>query len=275
MTNKLSIASCNISGLNDATKRKSVFTWLRSQNYDIVMLQETHCHLKRDEYRWSREWDGQSLWSRGTNRSRGVAVLFNRRCRYDVRNVKIDGNGRYIYFDLHIEDSTYKMVNIYAPNDNYERVKFIANINNWLDPNIDTLIGGDFNCALNSVIDRSNCVNSEDIGKIDVQHLIQQHNLVDVWRRRFPYKRAYSWQRGNKASRIDYWLVSTCLDSQIEHVGYRQCAMSDHKLVELTMRTSDTPHGCGIWKMNIQVIQSKLFKDCFTNFWKKIANEKR
>ena len=89
---------------------------------------------------------GQSLLSRGTNRSRGVAILFNRRYKYDIRNTKIDSNGRYICVDFHIEESKYNLINIYAPNDNYERVKFIANMNNWLDPNTDTLIGGDFNC---------------------------------------------------------------------------------------------------------------------------------
>ena len=223
------------------------------------MLQETHCHLKRDEYRWSREWDGQSLWSRGTNRSRGVAILFIRRYKYDIRNAKIDSNGRYIRVDLHIEESKYNLINMYAPNDNYERVKFIANMNNWLDPNTDTLIGGDFNCALNSNLDRFNCVSSGDMGKVDIQQLMQQHNLEDVWRKRFPDKKEYSWQRGNKASRIDYWLISTSLDSQIEYVGYQQCAMSDHKLVEMSMRTSETAHGMGFWKMNSNVIQSKLF----------------
>ena len=142
MANKLSTATCNISGLNGITKRKAVFTWVRAQQYDIVMLQETHCHLKRDEYRWSREWDGQSVWSRGANRSRGVAILFNRRYRYHISNIQIDSNGRYIHLELNIDDSKYKLINIYAPNYEYERVKFIANINYWINPNLETIIGG-------------------------------------------------------------------------------------------------------------------------------------
>ena len=140
-------------------------------------------------------------------------------------------------------------------------------MNNWLDTNSDTLIG-DFNCALNSNLNRFNCVSSGDIGKVDIQQLMQQHNLEDVWRNRFPDKKEYSWQRGSKASRIDYWLISTSLDSQIEYVGYRQCAMSDHKLVEMSMRTSETAHGMGFWKMNSDEMQLKLFHDCFTNSWK-------
>ena len=44
--------------------------------------------------------------------------------------------------------------------------------------------------------------------------------------------------------------------------------MSDHNIVELTMRISETEHGMGTWEMNLKVIQSKLFKDCFCNIWK-------
>ena len=71
-------------------------------------------------------------------------------------------------------------------------------MNNWLDPNTDTLIGGDFNCAFHSNLDRFNCVSSGDMGKVDIQQLMQQHNLEDVRRKRFPDKKEYSWQRGSK-----------------------------------------------------------------------------
>ena len=74
------------------------------------MLQETHCYLKRDELRWSREWDGQSLWSWATNLTRGVAILFNQKYKYDIINTKIDSNGRYICLDLHIEESKYNLI---------------------------------------------------------------------------------------------------------------------------------------------------------------------
>ena len=61
-------------------------------------------------------------------------------------------------------------------------------MNNWLDPNTDTLIG-DFNCALNSNLNRFNCASSGDIGKVDIQQLKQQHNLEDVWRKDFQIKK--------------------------------------------------------------------------------------
>ena len=38
------------------------------------------------------------------------------------------------------------------------------NINNWIDPNLETIIGGAFNCAINAELDRKTCSNSRDIG---------------------------------------------------------------------------------------------------------------
>ena len=39
----LTIASLNVRGLRDNTKRREVFNWLRKKNYSAYMLQEVHC----------------------------------------------------------------------------------------------------------------------------------------------------------------------------------------------------------------------------------------
>ena len=40
----------------------------------------------------------------------------------NIVNVVVDPNGRYIYFELVPGDITYTLVNIYAPNNDYETV---------------------------------------------------------------------------------------------------------------------------------------------------------
>ncbi len=267
MSNQLSIATINISGMREDVKRKAVITYLREHNFDIIFLQETHCHLNSERKKWSLEWDGKSLWSLGTNKSRGVAVLFNRKIDFDVRNEIIDYNGRYIVFDLHFESKKYKMINIYAPNNEYERVRFVNNMTKWLDPELETIIAGDFNCTLNSEMDRLNCVGSRDVGQIDIKNIIKEYDLEDIWRRRNPDKKAYSWRRGKKASRIDYFLISNSLDNQIDNVKYKICPFSDHSMVNMKMRISETEHGKGIWKMNAKILESELFRKSFINLW--------
>lgn len=272
--NSLNVVSCNISGLKDDTKRKAVWTYLRENNFDIVFLQETHCHLKKDEKKWALEWDGQSLWSRGTNRSRGVSVLFNRRYRYDIRNESIDYSGRYIVFDLCINDKRLRFINIYSPNNEYDRVCFINSLSKWIEPEIETIIAGDYNCVLDSKLDRMNCCGSKDVGQIDIMNMMNTFNLEDVWRRRNPQERLFSWRRGNKASRIDYFLISNVLDNNVDYVNYDTCPFSDHSYVKLQLRLNDTDCGKGAWKMNVNTIQSDLFKKCFINMWTEWQSKK-
>ena len=276
MSNSINVVTCNISGLKDKKKRQAVFYWLKEKDYDIIFLQETHCHSKQEVHRWSQEWNGQCIWSKGTNRSKGVAVLFNSKYKYDVTNESIDNNGRYIVFNLVVGENKYRFINVYTPNSEYERVKFINEINNWIDPEIETLIAGDFNCTFDSKLDRKNCIGSRDIGQIDLKNLLHNQNLDDVWRRRFPQKRVFSWSRGNKASRIDFWLVSKSLNDQVKTIEYSSCVFSDHKIVRLEFRTSETQRGRGIWKMNSSVIESELFNSSFPklwNVWKKEKNK--
>ena len=263
----LTFGSINISGLKDDKKRAAVFSWLRSLNLDVIFLQETHCHMRNDDKTWSREWGAQCFWSKGTNRSRGVAILFNPNRRYNVDDIIIDTNGRYIYCNVTDNDNIFKIINVYAPNDEFERVRFFNNINSWINSEEEILIGGDFNCVLNSVIDRKNCTGSRDLGQIDLNYLMSNHDLEDVWRRRFPNKLQFSWNRGNKFSRIDYWLVSKSIDNQIENVTYIPCVFSDHSLIKMEVKTSTVTRGPGYWKLNCLVLESELFQKTFKSMW--------
>ena len=264
---RLRLATCNISGLRNDKKRRAVFEWLRTCNYDVIFMQETHCHLKQDEKRWGLEWDGQSIWSRGTSKSRGVCVLFNKSYKFEYKNVVFDPNGRYIVFDLHEGDVQFRMINIYAPNDCSERIAFMSKMQDYLVVEHENVIAGDFNCTLNSELDRKNCIASTDIGKLEILSFMSKYDLEDVWRRRNPSKMMFSWKRMQKESRIDYWLISKSLDNQVNAVNYKTCVFSDHNLVELELRTSDLKRGPGIWKMNVSVIKSKLFQDAFHDWW--------
>lgn len=265
---RLSLATCNVNGLKNDKKRKAFFTLFRSSNYDIIFLQETHCHLRQEQTKWGMEWDGQSIWSMGSNKSRGVTVLFNRNYNFCFENVIIDMNGRYIVFDLSVADKKYRLINIYAPNVPNERINFFNMIEKYLVMEYESLIAGDFNCTLNPEVDRVNCIGVSDIGNREIGNIIESYDLEDVYRRRFPEKKLFSWCRGTKASRIDYWLISKSLDNQVDNIDYKVCPLSDHGLVELKFRTTETKHGKGIWRMNLNIVTSPLFKKSFQSLWK-------
>ena len=80
MAASFTTGTLNVNGLLDSKNRNSLFCWLKSGKTNVIFLQETHCHSPEIVEKFKREWgrDSESLWSLGTNHSRGVAVLFNR-----------------------------------------------------------------------------------------------------------------------------------------------------------------------------------------------------
>jgi len=73
----LTIASLNARGLRDNTKRREMFTWLRA----------------------------------------GVCILFNNNFNFQIENVFIDPQGRFIICDIKTNETSLTLANIYAPNE--------------------------------------------------------------------------------------------------------------------------------------------------------------
>ena len=138
-----------------------------------------------------------------------------------------------------INNVTYRLINIYAPNGEYDRVCFLNKLNDWISQEFENIIGGDFNFTLNSDIDRENCINSSDVGQIDLKKIMSEHDLEDIFRRRYPAEKEFSWRCGEKRSRLDYWLISTSLDNQVVEVNHMTCPFTDHSFVKMSLRTSN------------------------------------
>ena len=152
-------------------------------------------------------------------------------------------------------------------------------MNEWMDVDddeyIETVIGGDFNCVMNNELDRLNCRDGIDIGQIDLKYFMNTFELEDIWRRRNPNRKEYSWMGRGKKSRIDYWIISSSLDNQVDKVRYETAPFSDHSIVYLQLRTAETLHNKGLWKMNVSIIQTKLFQAAFKKMWEQWKQKKQ
>ena len=71
----LSICSVNVNGPNDKKKRLSIFSWMTAKQFDIILLQKTHCSNISDSKVWSKDWEGLSYWSNFKSASQGVAIF--------------------------------------------------------------------------------------------------------------------------------------------------------------------------------------------------------
>ena len=241
----LKLISINVNGMRDNKKRSVIFNWLKEKNFDICLVQESHCATQDDVNTWSKEWKGKSYWSPGTKMSRGVACLIKHNLDITIVHTDKDPNGRYLCVDLNIDDIKISIANIYAPNSPQERKSFFKKLNEKLDlkqqgnEDRDLILTGDFNCTLNPVFDRRNNkgdnVHINDTGNTELINLMTDQSIEDVWRRRNPKQRRYTYFKKNSktASRIDFWLVSKTLSSYILNANIINAPLSDHSAITI------------------------------------------
>ncbi len=276
MISDLKILTLNVRGINDKKKRQTVFYWLRKQDADIIALQETHLGRTNDEWKWSREWDGQSYWTVAAGNSKGVALLFNRKQKFEIKNVVKEQTGRLISLSVKIADKMIRLVCIYSPNNDNERVKYFkSKIENHMDPEKYNILLGDFNCTLKDE-DRSGNLNRKEVGREELISLMKRQQLYDVFCKRHPDSVEYTYFKPNSSvrSRIDFILPSEIMDRWVQEVGTIPAVFSDHNVVYIRLRINEETKGQGRWKMSKKVIESELFRETFTHFWNEWTQSK-
>ena len=96
---------------------------------------------------------------------------------------------------------------------------------------------GDFNLVLNPKKDRHNSNSNNKKACSVLKELMEEWNIVDVWRDRNPNGTVYTWFRGDSqsenyaASRIDNILCSRGLDAKCEMIDFLPGLFSDHRAI--------------------------------------------
>ena len=174
-----------------------------------------------------------------------------------------DENGRFIILDLKVENSHFILVNIYAPNDSTQQVKFFKDLQGLLAPfsGENIIIGGDFNCPLTSadkmggrsVHFKQNVIN-------EITKLSSLYSLCEVWRGKNGDKQGFSWRDKTMKvqCRLDYFLISKRLLNTSKQCLSLFAPNTDHSAVVTHIQSEELSRktGPGIWKFN-----SALLKD--------------
>ena len=71
--------------------------------------------------------------------------------------------------------------------------------------------------------DRINCKNVDNHGKNEIEKVMFDFGLEDVFRRRYPHLNSYTWRGKDKASRLDFWLVAKSIDCKVMGVFKKVC----------------------------------------------------
>ena len=115
-------------------KRSKIFAWIRAQKTDIACLQETFW-TEDLENQVTTEWNGRIFFCNGSNHARGVSILlpYVRIYLYNVVNVHSKGDGRAVALRLDYQNSSYLIVNIYAPTKLRDKRLFYKSLSPWLN----------------------------------------------------------------------------------------------------------------------------------------------
>ena len=262
-------------GLRDRIKRKNIFEFCRDKGSNIVFLQETYSTVEVEE-KWKSEWNGQLLFSHGTNHSKGVLVLISPNINMKIRNVSIGENGRYIIMKLEYQQSTFLLVNCYFPTRDKEKmqIEFLDELENCISKiysSGDTIIlGGDFNMIMNGDLDYMGPRKSiKNKFNEKFEDLMDRLFLVDIWRKKNPEKKQFTFRQKWPVvqSRLDYWFVSSTLQDSVNCCDILTSITPDHSGVLLQLRNyvNAPDFGNSYWKFNNSLCVDqefvRMFKD--------------
>ena len=177
--NTIKCFSHNAHGLSNQIKCRTLFRSMKKVNADIVFFQEVH-GTKETNTLWNSEWGGKGIYANGDSNAQGVALLFSKAVGNRVRDVVRDVYGHYLICKLELEEGSYCIVNVYAPNQ--DRPKFFQEVfeqMRFLNCAF-TIMGGDFNVVQNPKMDRSREVVYHPESLSVIQEFMDMENIIDI-----------------------------------------------------------------------------------------------
>ena len=148
-----------------------------------------------------------------------------------------------------------------------ERKRFYQNMRTGFDDEYAHILAGDFNCTQDNTIDRKPKSNQNDQVFQELDSILKQFSLEDIFHKRYPRKHAYTFTRGSSKFRIYYFCISTLLDCYMDDASIHYFPFSDHDAVVLDINLNKSLNGPGIWKINAQTIQTHVFRESLEKLW--------
>ena len=265
----INLCSYNCNGLGDHLKRKDIFDYLRTHNFDICLLQETHLLASQENFIRSC-WGFEVVLAGNSTNSNGVAILFSNSFDFKILNCLRDTNGRYIFLDLELENNRIHLINIYAPSTG-DHPDFFEKIYESLENmrNDKVIIAGDWNCILDEQIDCKNYLstNHKPLSREKIKSIIRNFELNDIWRSLNKDKQEFTWRkfRTLKQARLDYFLVSESLIPIVNNSKIEAKYRSDHSIISLSIKKKEFTRDRAHWKFNKSLLKNKEYLEIVKN----------
>ncbi len=260
-SNALKIYSWNVQGANHPIKKKKILNFLKKERADIALLQETHLS-KVEHDKFKKEWVGQVYSASFSSRSRGVAILIRKQLPFVIETVQPDPNGCYVLIQGHLYGENIVILNVYAPPNSPPN--FFTMLTELTSPYIskNIIIGGDWNCILNSNLDRSPQANCLSKSSKTIIKIMNEMGWVDIWRLKNPLVKDFTFYSNphKSYSRLDYFLIPRSLSASVLDCTIGSIHISDHAPINLNL-TLQSPIHTFRWQCNRGILSDPEFCD--------------
>ena len=272
----LTIATWNTRGKNNEkkeTKWKDIKRIMRAQRIAILAVQEARVTDKEAE-KIEKDNPGILILNNGEHTNK-MGILF----AINTEIIKATEEGIIMSHKKIVKNRASRLkikwgmeqqldiVNIYAPNDNKEKVEFLKEIKEKIKvgKGEEICVMGDFNCV-EDPIDR--CPTRRDEKEVEkaMNELVKKLKLKDVWREMHREEKGHTFiQKATKSTAriIDRIYATEKLESLVYEAEIESTyEMSDHCMVVTKIMTDKLPYcGAGMWKLKTETIENKNFKE--------------
>ena len=132
---------------------------------------------------------------------------------------------------------------------------------NNFDEDENIIIGGDFNCPPNPILDKKGGLLIPRKSVVTtIENLQEELDLVDIWRVNNPERKSFTWSQNSPMifCRLDYWLISNSLHDLVKTTDIIPSIKTDHTAISLELvNDSNDIKGPGLWKMNCSLLDDE------------------
>lgn len=271
------VSSWNVRGIRKLAKLKQVMNRLKHFKSKIVFLQESHL-VNSEIQHLTKRWPGQVHHASYQTHARGVITLIHRSIPFQVTKTIQDPFGRYIIISGEILSQKINLINVYGPNEDnpsfFESLFLtVATLEGF------NIIGGDFNCVLEPGLDRSTQTDTTHMRtRKTLINCMKDLKLIEIWRAQNSKDREYSCYSSSYKthSRIDYFLISSELQTKVKKCWYSGIVISDHATATMEIDLGRIKQ-FSRWRLQIQFLKDPTFVKyigkCIDNYFELNTNE--
>jgi len=273
----LKIGSLNINGLITKDRQLFLRNFLNVNTFDVLCLQETHINnfMTAKSIEQVLNLTNKIAWGFGDGRCKGVAIIVLNPT-INIDSFQTDIEGRLLYVDLSVHNVKLRVVNVYAPNIEIERNEFFENLNTYLVTSRHVILVGDFNCVLNTRLDKiGGNMDRGLVGSKILSQLLTKFSLFDAYRYLYPNEKCVTWFRklgtddnSYIGCRLDRFYITKLLQKNVVNCTNIPFTISDHDLILLELNMDDTlTFGNSYWKFNNSYLEDSEFIETFKYYW--------